>query len=84
VVVEGYRGQAGIAFLEVRRAGAQPSAEGQGSERATRPPPAGRIAIVSDVLVPQGAADDGLPILDINDVDAIAQFIVRHLELLPC
>ena len=84
VVVEGYRGQAGIAFIEVRRAGAHPSATGQASTHAPRPPPPGRVAIVSDVLQPQSAAHAGLPILDLNDVDAIAQFVVRHLELLPC
>jgi molybdopterin-guanine dinucleotide biosynthesis protein B len=96
VIVEGYRGQAGIGFVEVRRLASSPAPTAASglvprasraaieSERPPRPAPAGRIAIASDAVPPKGSADEGLPVLDLNDVEAIAQFIVRHLELPPC
>lgn len=84
VVVEGYRGQAGIPFVEVRRAGMAAGLAGHVSARAPRPTPAGRVAIASDVPVPPTEADRGLPVLDLNDIDGISRFIIAHLELPSC
>jgi len=84
VIVEGYRGQAGIACVEVRRAARDEPPGVRDGNPALRPPPAGRIAIASDVEWPASGSDSELPILDLNDVEAIAQFIGRHLELPLC
>jgi len=84
VILEGFRGQAGVAFIEVRRAVQQRPLGGQDGESALRPPPAGRVAIASDVAAAAAGHDSGLPVLDLNDVEAIAQFIARRLALTLC
>ena len=81
VLVEGYRGQAGIDFIEVRRAGGDGAAAPQG---AVRPPPAGRIALACDVPPRVGEEGAGLPALDLNDIAAVARFIAARLELPAC
>jgi molybdopterin-guanine dinucleotide biosynthesis protein B len=80
VLVEGYRGQAGIPFIEVRRV---PEA-GQGTALAQRPPPPGRIALASDVPLAPLAEGADLPLLDLNDIEAVARFIAERMELRLC
>lgn len=77
VLVEGYRGQAGIPFIEVRRtriAGTRALAPRAGA------PVAGLAAIAADEVLPQ-AGHAGIPVLDLNDIGAIAGFIVERLKL---
>lgn len=78
VIVEGFRGQADIACIEVRRA----QVHGQGGY--VRPPPPGRVAIACDAGAPLTDGDAGLPRLDLDDIDAVARFIADHLDLRPC
>jgi molybdopterin-guanine dinucleotide biosynthesis protein B len=81
VLVEGYRGQAGIPFIEVRRTAE--AAVDKPSYPARGPAP-GRIALASDVPVGGDVDDAGLTVLDLNDVEAVAGFIAGHLELVLC
>jgi molybdopterin-guanine dinucleotide biosynthesis protein B len=80
VLVEGYRGQAGIPFIEVRRipvdAGAAP--------QAARDAPPGRIALASDAALAPRHEDAGLAVLDLNDIEHIAGFIAQRLEIALC
>lgn len=81
VIVEGYRGQAGIDFIEVRRSAAGPASERAGATLAPRPPPAGRVAIAC-VIAPEPGSVEGAPdLLDLNDVEGIARYIAGRLEL---
>jgi molybdopterin-guanine dinucleotide biosynthesis protein B len=83
VLVEGYRGQTGIPFIEVRRLAAAVGA-GVHDSREPRPPPPGRIALAIDRPLAPQAEGAGLPELDLNDVEAITRFIAFRLELLLC
>jgi molybdopterin-guanine dinucleotide biosynthesis protein B len=80
VLVEGFRGQAGIPYIEVRRS----VPPGQGPERAPRPPAPGRIAVASDAPLSDPAAAGDLPLLDLNDVGAVARFIAQRVGLPAC
>jgi molybdopterin-guanine dinucleotide biosynthesis protein B len=80
VLVEGYRGQAGIPFIEIRRT---PAAAPAG-DPAPRPAPAGRIAVASDAALAPQAEGSGLPLLDLNDIEAVARFIAARMELPLC
>jgi molybdopterin-guanine dinucleotide biosynthesis protein B len=80
VLVEGYRGQAGIPFIEVRRSGVPVPAD----PPAPRPPPAGRIAVASDVPLAPQEAGAGLALLDLNDIETLARFVAARLEVRLC
>jgi len=83
VLVEGYRGQAGIPFIEVRRdRGAQDPDRPAGPGQAASAAPA-VIALASD-QAPAGSIQSSVPVLDLNDIDAIARFIAIHLEVPWC
>lgn len=76
ILVEGYRGQAGIPYIRVRRrrepTGLPPKAE-----------VAALVAVATDEqTLPAELA--GVPRLDLNDIEAIAQFIARKLEVPLC
>ncbi len=79
VLVEGFRGQAAVAYIEVRRHRGVTAAPA----RPPRPPAPGRIAIATDDPRADGG-DPGLPRLALDDVEAIAGFIARTLELPTC
>jgi molybdopterin-guanine dinucleotide biosynthesis protein B len=75
VLVEGYRGQVGIPFIRVWR-----RLEGGGSARPEAP---GVIAVATDEgRAPPGL--EGLPVLDLNDIEAIARHIAKELEVTLC
>ncbi len=76
VLVEGFRGQAGIPFIEVRRQG-----ERAATARATGP---GLAAIATDSPGARTIDAGEVPVLDLDDIEAIALFITRLLELAPC
>jgi molybdopterin-guanine dinucleotide biosynthesis protein B len=86
VLVEGYRGQAGIPFIQVRR-----KADGQAPRRAPRGgertkaagPVAGLIAVASDENLPE-LVRGGIPLLDLNDIEAVARFIAMQLKVELC
>ena len=67
VLVEGYKNEA-IPKVEVRRKGAHTP--------AIYPDDPNVIAIATDDVL-----DTDLPQLDVNDADAVAQFIIQHLGL---
>jgi molybdopterin-guanine dinucleotide biosynthesis protein B len=70
VLVEGYKRE-GHAKLEVRRAGLDhPKLAGDDPTV---------VAIASDFVI----ADAPVPVLDMNDVVAVADFIVAHVKLEP-
>jgi molybdopterin-guanine dinucleotide biosynthesis protein B len=76
VLVEGYRGQAGIPFLRVWR-------RREDEASAVRPEPAGAIAVATDTgRAPPGL--EGLPVLDLNNIEAIARYIAKELEVTLC
>ena len=77
VLVEGYRGQGGIPFIEVRRGPRDPLVP-------PRPVPQGRVAVATDGVLAPGTDDAGLPRLDLTDGAAVARFITTQLELRPC
>jgi len=79
VLVEGFRGQPGVDYIEVRRR-RDPAA---GATRPPRAPLAGALAVATDLPMTEGAADDTQR-LDLNDVPAIARYIARRLHLPPC
>jgi molybdopterin-guanine dinucleotide biosynthesis protein B len=83
VFVEGFRGQAGIPFIHVRRRRDDPAAgSGQNSPDAAASVP-GLVAIATDEgLHAPGLA--GIPLLDLNDIEAIARFVAATLKLAPC
>jgi len=86
VLVEGYRSQTGIAFIEVMRKAQARSAgpPAQGPVAAARVPIAGVIALASDALPPAQSFGPGIAFLDLNDVEAIARFIAGKLEVPLC
>jgi len=79
VLVEGFRGQPGIDYIEVRRR-RDPTAVGSLPPRA---PLAGAVALATD-LPPADAALGAAQRLDLNDVPAIARYIAQHLGLRSC
>jgi molybdopterin-guanine dinucleotide biosynthesis protein B len=80
VLVEGFRGQAGIPFIQVRRragpAAAPRTAPASERDRAV----AGVVAVASDEPLPEPGRE-GIPLLDLNDIAGIAAFIARELKL---
>lgn len=89
VLVEGYRGQAGIPFIHVQRKpqgpedGAAAVRDAGRQEAARQGEVAGLIAVASDVAVPSPARA-GVALLDLNDIEAIARFICVQLEVKLC
>jgi len=69
VLVEGYK-RAAIPKLEVHRA--------NHGQPLLYPQDAGIVAIAADAAV-----DTPLPVLDLNQPDGIAEFIMRHMNLVP-
>jgi len=84
VLVEGYRGQAGLPFIEVQRSaiGAQPHIASSGV--AAPMICAGVIALATDMKVSGGPIQSPVPILDLNDVDEVARFIATQLKVPLC
>jgi len=78
VLVEVYRGQAGIPFIEVRRQPepAMPASADGGTSAAAA---AGVIAIATNAAPAGPCVQSLLPMLDLNDIDAIARFIATTL-----
>lgn len=76
VLVEGFRGQAGIPFIRVWRGPAD-------ELPAPEPGVAGIVAVASDRALP-AAATGGIPCLDLNDADGVARFVTRLLGIEPC
>jgi len=83
VLVEGYRGQAGISYIEVRREGGGPPTGRPRVTGAQASPATAVVALASDAL-PAGSIQSAVPVLDLNDIDAIAAFIAIHLEVPWC
>jgi molybdopterin-guanine dinucleotide biosynthesis protein B len=84
VLVEGYRGQAGIPFIQVRRRRDADPADPAGARRAVRAETvAGLVAVASDENLPD-AERQGIPLLDLNDIEAIARFIAVRLKVDLC
>jgi molybdopterin-guanine dinucleotide biosynthesis protein B len=80
VFVEGYRGQAGLAFIEVRRS---PDDAGPRAAAARAPGP-GVIAFACDPVHAAALAHQPLPVLALDDVEAIGHFVATTLELRGC
>ncbi len=87
VFVEGFRGQAGIPFIHVRRrrtdgqGGVNGDNDGCGDK--TAPAAAGSVpglvAIASDEGL-HAPAREGIPLLDLNDIETIARFVASALK----
>jgi molybdopterin-guanine dinucleotide biosynthesis protein B len=75
VFVEGFRGQAGVDYIEVRRARPEQAAAAPAPARAAG---AGLIAIATDQPERAGAGP-GMALLDLNDVEAVARFVASRL-----
>ncbi|HXY21864.1 MAG TPA: molybdopterin-guanine dinucleotide biosynthesis protein B [Burkholderiaceae bacterium] len=84
VLVEGYRGQAGLPFIEVRRSGIGTPHRTPPSGVAAPMIGAGVIALATDMKVAGGSIQSPVPVLDLNDIDAIARFIATRLEVPWC
>jgi molybdopterin-guanine dinucleotide biosynthesis protein B len=84
VLVEGYRGQAGLPFIEVRRSGTGTLHHTPPSGVATPTIDAGVIALATDMKADGGPIQSPVPVLDLNDVDALARFIAIRLEVPWC
>jgi len=83
VLVEGFRSQPGIPYIDVRRARLpvhEPAHEP--AHESARAPPGGIVALATDAPAPGPAGP--VPVLDLNDIDAVAAFIARLLGLPPC
>ncbi len=78
VLVEGFRDDPGIPYIEVQRR--QDGTPGRGERTAAK----GVIAIAADAHQAGEAARRRLPVFDLDDIDAIAAFIGRTLELPRC
>jgi molybdopterin-guanine dinucleotide biosynthesis adapter protein len=78
VLVEGFRDDPGIPYIEVQRRQDEPLGRGE------RAPAQGVVAIAADAQRAQDAAQRGLPVFDLDDIDSIAAFIGRTLELPRC
>jgi len=83
VLVEGYRGQAGLPFIEVRRSSAGRPNSASRSQSAPLSG-AGVIALATDIHVAEGPIQSSVPVLDLNDIDAVARFIAVRLEVPWC
>ena len=81
VLIEGFRGQAGVPFIHVRRRLA--GGDGPAPAAAARDRVAGLIAVASDERLPEDQ-EKGIPVLDLNDIDAIAAFIAARLGVKTC
>ena len=81
VLVEGFRGQPGVDYIEVLRRHDTPGKEGRPPPRAA---PIGVIALASDFAPSPAGADDSRDRLDLNDIESIARDIANHLELRLC
>ncbi len=81
VFVEGFRGQAGIPFIEVQRRGLVDSSE---ARKPTRGPVAGAVALATDDSAWAQQQGRTIPIFALDDIDAIAGFVAQQLELSPC
>lgn len=78
VLVEGYRGATGIPFIEVRRKATR--AAEPGVARSAVPH---LIAIATDEG-PAAVGEAGAATLDLNDVEAIAQFVAHSIGVTLC
>jgi molybdopterin-guanine dinucleotide biosynthesis protein B len=74
VLVEGFRGEAGTAYIEVRRDPAAPPRPREGL--VARAHPGG--------LRWEGPQDPALPVLDLDDVASIAEFVLALPEYRRC
>ena len=81
VLVEGFRGQTGIPFIEVQR---RALLDGSGARKPARGPVAGAVALATDDCAWAQQQGRAIPIFAIDDIDAIAGFVAQHLELAPC
>lgn len=84
VLVEGYRGQADLPFIEVRRNGIGAPHRAASSGVAAPTVGSGVIALATDMKLGAGPIQSPVPVLDLNDVDAIARFIATRLEVPWC
>jgi len=85
VFIEGYRGQATVPCIEVRRSGAADKlgAKSPGGQEAPLIG-AGIIALATDANLDSGSIQSALPVLDLNDIDAVARFIAIRCEVPWC
>lgn len=83
-LVEGYRGQAGLPFIEVRRSGIGTRHLAPPSGVAAPMTGAGVIAIATDMKVAGGPIQSPVPVLDLNDIEAVGRFIAVRLEVPWC
>jgi molybdopterin-guanine dinucleotide biosynthesis adapter protein len=72
VLVEGFRAQSAIPFIHVRR---KPPEREAGAVRV--------VAVASDERL-HDPMPGGIPVLDLNDIDAIAKFIAAELQVPFC
>jgi molybdopterin-guanine dinucleotide biosynthesis adapter protein len=72
VFVEGFRAQTGIPFIHVRR---QPPQRTGGAARV--------VAVASDENL-RDPMPGGIPVLDLNDIEAVARFIAAELQVPIC
>jgi len=85
VLIEGYRGQGGVPFIEVRRSVTEGGRSQKATEQTDTPMLApGAIAVVTDRPPEPGPIQLPVPILDVNDVEAIARFIAERFEVPLC
>jgi len=82
VLIEGFRGQAGVPFIEVRRGGPGRETDGAAAVPAAAVTP-GVVAIATDMPLGSRAPAD-IAVLDLNDVEAIAQFIAVRTGVNLC
>jgi molybdopterin-guanine dinucleotide biosynthesis protein B len=80
VFVEGYRGQAGLDFIEVRRV-LDPAAPAPAAGRAPGP---GVVAFACDRAHARALAGQALPVFALDEVDAIGRFVAARLGLQAC
>jgi len=71
VIIEGFKSEGHVPRIEVRRADQQ--------EPPIYPHDANVVAVAADYTV----TDCPVPVLDLNAPPAIAEFIARHLQLVP-
>jgi molybdopterin-guanine dinucleotide biosynthesis protein B len=92
VLVEGFRGQAGVAYIEVRRGVASgPSTVNRKKAESSspgfsvaRPPAVGVVAYACDAAQASTLRAQPLPVLDIDDIEAIGRFVAASVGLRAC
>lgn len=84
VLVEGYRGQAGLPFVEVRRSGVDGPSVNLAAGGPAPMTSVGVIAVATDTASDNGPIQSTVPVLDLNDIEAVARFIAIRLEVPWC